>query len=93
MLKLSNHGIFIESYFQEASAYVRIALIPNVKNSAKKDSRINRIALAALQLPMLDAKTVLKHITTETVATKLDNDENFDLNTVAGLEVTILDFN
>jgi hypothetical protein len=89
MLKLPKLYNFIESRSQESSAYVRIALIPNVKNSAKKDSKISRIALAALQLPMLDAKAVLKHITTEDLATKLEKDENFDLNTVAGLEVSI----
>lgn len=60
-----------------------------MKNSAKKDSRITRLAWAALQLPVLSAKTVLKHITTEDLADKLDKDENFDLNTVAGLEVSI----
>ena len=60
-----------------------------MKNSAKKDSRITRLALAALQLPVLDAKAVLKHIITEDLISKFENDENFDLNTLAGLEVRI----
>jgi hypothetical protein len=64
-----------------------------VKNSAKKDSRITRLALAALQLPVLDAKAVLKHITTEDLISKFENDENFDLNTLAGLEVRIFKLN
>lgn len=64
-----------------------------MKNSAKKDSKITRLALAALQLPVLDAKAVLKHITTEDLVSKLENDENFDLNTLPGLEVSICKLN
>ncbi|XP_059489463.1 UDP-glucose:glycoprotein glucosyltransferase isoform X2 [Neocloeon triangulifer] len=77
----------------DSSSYIRLAFLPNVKSTSDHQSKISRIALAALTLPTQSAKALLKHIVTEETAQKIYNNADFNFNSLSGIEqVDLSDF-